>query len=109
MGGIAGPTTGQAATITVFHGTKTEIVDTAKRPAGGVHIARPAVRPASKPTPVAADRTPRPYVVSTNFVAGDTLWIRNARTGRFVACYVGSSGMVGRDIIRCTNRDRYGR
>ena len=53
------PTMSQAATITVLHGMKSEIFDTAKVPPGGVHIARPAITPKSKPSPVAANRPPR--------------------------------------------------
>ncbi len=102
---IIGTTTSQAATITVFHGPKTETFDTAKNPAGGVHIARPAITPASTPSPVAANRATR----SSTFVAGNTLWTRNARTGRLVACAFGSSGKVGKYVIRCTGPDAFGR
>jgi hypothetical protein len=100
--------TSQAATITVFHGSVTETFDTAKTPAGGVHIARPAVTPVSTPSPARARRAARPYVVNAA-VAGDTLWIRSRRTGRLVACTVGSSGMVGKRVIRCTGPDAFGR
>lgn len=96
------PTMSQAATITVLHGMKSEIFDTAKVPPGGVHIARPAITPKSKPSPVAANR---PRAAKSLFAAGKTLWSRNAR-GRLVACRVQSSGMVGRDVIRCTSARR---
>jgi len=90
-------TTSHATTITVFHGAKSETFDTAKTPAGGVHIVRPAVEWASKPSAVATNRKTRHRMVKTNLVAGDTLWRRDARTGRLVAC------MVGRNVIRCTS------
>ena len=99
---VAG-TTSHAATITVFHGAKSETFDTAKTPAGGVHIVRPAVARASKPLAVATNRKARHRVAKTNLGAGDTLWRRDARTDRLVACMVGSSGMVGRNVIRCTS------
>ena len=99
---VAG-TTSHAATITVFHGAKSETFDTAKTPAGGMHIIRPAVARASKPSAGATNRKTRHRVGKTNLVAGDTLWRRDARTGRLAACMVGSSGMVGRNVIRCTS------
>ncbi len=103
------PTISQAATITVFHGSKTEIFDMAKEPAGGVDVVKPISTPASKPAPVAANRATRPYGVNPSFVAGDTFWTRNARTGRLVACYVWGSGKVGKRVIRCTGPDAFGR
>ncbi len=103
------PTISQAATITVFHGSKTEIFDMAKRPAGGVHVVKPISTPASTPSPVATNRATRPYGVNASFVAGGTLWTRNARTGRLVACRVRSSGMVGKHVIRCNIPDSFGR
>lgn len=94
-----GPTIGQTATITLVRGMQVEIFDTAKKPAGGVHIGRPAVSP-SKPPPPPAKKRKR---VNSFYAAGDILWRRNARTGRLTACSVGRSGMVGRDVIRCTS------
>jgi hypothetical protein len=92
----------QAATITLFHGVKTETVDTAKEPAAGLHI----IRPVSKAVPIktpASERQSSDYRNRQNiYASGNTLWIHNNRTGRFIGCYVGSSGMVGRDIIRCS-------
>jgi len=99
---VAG-TTSHAATITVFHGAKSETFDTAKTPADGVRIVRAAVAQASKPSAVATNRNTQYRVVKTNLVAGDTLCRRDARTGKLVACMVGSSGMVGRNVIRCTS------
>ena len=109
IGSTTSLTTSHAATITVFHGSKTEIFDMDKKPAGGVHVVKPISTPASTPSPVAANRATRPHVVKSSFVAGNTLWTRNARTGRLVACAFGSSGKVGKYVIRCTNRDSFGR
>ena len=98
-----GPTTSQAATITVFHGMETETSNTAKRPAGGVHVVRPVSAPASTPSPVVATRATQPYVINASYAAGETLWMRDARTGGLVACAVWSAGIVGMDTIRCTS------
>lgn len=106
---IVGVSTGSticlAETITVFHGTATETIDPAKKPAGGVHL----IRVARKPPPVAKVRTARPRAMNRTYVAGDTLWTRNTRTGRLVACFVGSSSKVGKSAIRCTGPDAFGR
>ena len=62
IGSTTSLTTSQAATITVFHGSKTEIFDMAKKPAGGVHVVKPISTQASTPSPVAANRATRPGV-----------------------------------------------
>jgi len=105
IGIAAGPTMSQAATITIFHGSKAEAFDMDKTPPDGVHV----VRPIFTQPPVAASRATRPYVANATFAAGDTLWTRNARTGALVACAFGSSGMVGKYVIRCTGPDAFGR
>ncbi|MDA1326942.1 MAG: hypothetical protein O3C34_19650 [Proteobacteria bacterium] len=98
-----------AETITVIHGTVTETFDTTKEPAGGVHLIRLASKPPATMTPVAEIRATRPQAMNETYVAGDTLWTRNTRTGRLTACFVGSSGKVGKSVIRCTGPDAFGR
>ena len=109
IGSLASATPGQASTITVFHGSKAEIFNTDKRPAGGVHVVKQISAPDSTPSPVAATVATQRNWINTSFVAGNTLWTRNDRTGRLVACTVWSAGIVGKDTIRCTNRDSFGR
>ena len=94
-------TNGVAATITILHGATAETFDTAKKPAGGVHVARPDVTTDTIRNRMVQTSAPE-TVSSTVFVAGDTLWKHDADTGGLVACTVWSSGMVGRDVIRCT-------
>ena len=106
---IVAGTSAHAATVTVFHGSKIEIFDTAKTPAGGVRILRMAIKSEPKPVPVAADRASAPHGRNASFVAGDTFWTHNARTGRFVACFAGSAGKVGKWVIRCTDPKSLGR
>lgn len=96
---------GQAETITIVRGTVAEVIDTAKSPAGGIHYIRPLMTQAPAP-PRNTIRKARRHSV---FVAGDTLWIRSARTGHLTACFTGSSGKVGKTIIRCTGPDAFGR
>jgi len=92
----------QAATITVFHGLETETVDSAKVPAADPHIIRPISKafPEKSPAPERQSSGNRDRQIT--FVAGNTLWIHNNRTGRLVGCFVGSSGIVGKSIIRCS-------
>ncbi len=106
---IVAGTSAHAATVTVFHGSKIEIFDTAKTPAGGVRILRMAITSEPKPRPVAANRASAPHGLIASFVAGDTFWTHNARTGRLVACFAGSSGKVGKYVIRCTDPKSLGR
>ena len=106
---LANPTISLAETITVFHGTTMETFDTTKKPAGGVHLIRLASKPPAPMKPVAKIRATRPQAMNQTYVAGDTLWTRNTRTGRLTACFVGSSGKVGKSVIRCTGRDAFGR
>lgn len=96
---------GQAETITIVRGTVAETIDTAKSPAGGIHFIRPVTAQAPAPPRKTIRKTHRHSV----FVAGDTLWIRSARTGHLTACFTGSSGMVGKTVIRCTGPDAFGR
>lgn len=103
-----GASADEAATFTVLRGTKTETVEPAKAPPGKVVIIRPVVKPPLR-TAAVAERPARPRAARRTFIAGDTLWTRNARTGRLVACFVGSSGIVGKRIIRCTGPDAFGR
>lgn len=103
-----GPAISLAATVDVVRGMKTETVDTARTPAGGVRIIRP-VHETAAPKPVAAKPSARTEVTQETYVAGDTLWTRDSRTGQLVACAFGTSGTVGKYVIRCTGGDRYGR
>jgi hypothetical protein len=105
-GGATSQALSQEAAVTVLHGSTTETIDLNKEGADAVHIIRPAIR---KSPPAPADRPKRRHRVKRTFVAGDTWWIRSPRNGGLVACYVGSSGMVGKDIIRCTGPDAFGR
>jgi len=103
IGGAVWPTATSAETITVLHGTSAEIVDTAKSPPGGVYLVRPAVAPEPAPAP-AAETGPEDLLARDITVAGgDTLWMRQAGTGRLVACTVWNAGMVGEYVIRCTD------
>lgn len=106
--GIVVGTSAHAATITVFHGTRTEVFDTAKVPAGGVRVLRLDFK-SSAPIPVAAKPSAPARSLRDTYLAGNNLWKRDPRTGRIVACAFGSSGQVGKYIIRCTDRDVYGR
>lgn len=96
---------GQAEIITIVRGAVAENFDTATSPAGGIHFIRPALSEAPAPPPKAIKKTRRPLM----FFAGDTLWIRSARTGHLRACFTGSSGKVGKTVIRCTGPDAFGR
>ena len=103
------PTTSQAEIITVFHGQKAEIFNTAKSPANGIYVEKPIRKASPKVLPVVTNTRSQPRAVKRTFVAGNTLWARNARTGKLIACFVGSSGKVGRSVIRCTGPGRFGR
>ena len=98
-----------AAKVTVFHGSKTEIFDTAKTPAGGVRILRMSIKSEPKPVPVAADRATAPRRLNASWAAGDTFWTHNVQTGKLVACFAGSAGKVGKWVIRCTDPKSMGR
>lgn len=104
-GAFVGSRAVHAETISVVRGTEVEIIDPAKMRPDEVNIARPSITPA----PEAADEPAAPRSTQIDFVAGNTFWTRDARTGGLVACYVGSSGIVGKDVIRCTDRGIYGR
>ena len=96
LGGMAA---GHAASVTVFHGAKTQTVDSANK-TGAVTVLRPVA--AVKPAKTRIFRAPRSLTVTGAYAAGNTLWGRNSRSGKLVACSVWSSGMVGIDTVRCT-------
>ena len=108
IGAMIGLAPAQAAKITVYRGLEKQTVDTAKRPTEGVHLARPAIKPAAIPAPTEATPTPRRRPFDAAFAAGNTLWLHDSN-GQLVACTVWSAGIVGKDKIRCTSRDAYGR
>jgi len=101
VGVTTNPSASQAEKITVFHGSKAEIFNTAKTPANGVYVVKPVRKKASKIAQITTGTPSQPRAIHT-FVAGNTLWTRNTRTGKLVACFVGSSGRVGKSVIRCT-------
>ena len=108
VGITTNPTASQAEKITVFHGSKAEIFNTAKTPANGIYVIKPIRKKPSKTTPIARSAPSQPRGIYT-FVAGNTLWTRNTRTGKLVACFVGSSGKVGKSVIRCTGKKAFRR
>jgi hypothetical protein len=94
---IAGTAAAQSAGITVLRGAGNQS-GAAASAAPGVEIVRgtPATR---QP----AARSGKPVKLVMPFVAaGETLWLRDARTGGLIACWVSGSGYVGRSVIRCT-------
>ena len=107
IGTIALPASVNAAKITIYRGLEKQTVDTTKRPTGGVHFARPAASTAAVP-PTTAARAPKAARSTTVLGAGNTLWLRG-KYGQLVACRVWSAGIVGKEIIRCTGRDAFGR
>ena len=98
------PTSGHAAEITIVRGTTVEIFDTAKAPAGNVYMIKPENKTARQKPATGKSRPASRSKAKYAIYAGDTLWIRNRRTGRLVACFTGSSGKVGKSVIRCTGR-----
>ena len=106
FGGATAPALGQEAAVTVVRGSMAETIDLNKEAADAVYIIRPVIK---KSPPASADRPKKSQKTRHLFAAGDTLWIGSPGTGGLFACYVGSSGMVGKDIIRCTGPDAFGR
>lgn len=108
IGMIIAPVVSHAAKITIYRGFEKHTVDSAKRPANRVHLAKPTRATATVPQkPAAAPRTPaKPYWSVLG--AGNTLWLRG-KAGQLVACRVWSAGVVGKEVVRCTGRDAFGR
>ena len=93
---IGGTAAAQTAGVTVLRGAGSQS-DTAAS-AAGVQIVRGT--PAKRAPAARSSKTVK--LVMPFVAAGETLWLRNARTGRLIACWVSGSGYVGRSVIRCT-------
>lgn len=95
---IAGTSAAQTAGVTVLRGGGSQS-SAAASTAAGVEIVRgtPVSRRAAARSSSRTVKLVMPFVA-----AGDTLWLRNSRTGRLIACWVSGSGYVGRSVIRCT-------
>lgn len=91
---------GNAASVTIVRGDQVEKVSTARK-SRLPHVLRgkPA---ADQPE---APRETRASGLQVIQAGGSTLWLHNADTGRIIACTVWSSGIVGRDKLRCTGRN----
>ena len=98
---IAATSASYAEPITILRGAKSEIVTTAHA-GGAVHILRGKPGSTKKKAPAKAPRK----VIRSGFEsigAGGALWLREKETGRLTNCSVWGSGMVGKDVIRCTS------
>lgn len=98
---IATPSVAETGTVTVLHGTgKTA---GARTTTGAVTVLRgtPVVARPSQPTE-------KPPTAATEVIAaGETLWLRHARTGQLIACWAGNSIYAGRFAIYCARTGRY--
>lgn len=88
------PAGAQTADVEVLRGTDRGTA------AAGVEVLR-GTPAASRP---AEERSYRTTLVLPFLAAGETLWLRDARSGHLVACRAGGSGYVGRSVVRCTGR-----
>ena len=91
---VASPAGAQSADVDVLRGTDRAAA------AGGVEVLRGTPMAPRPPE----ERSYRTTLVLPFVAAGETLWLRDARSGRLVACQVRGSGYVGRSVIRCTQR-----
>lgn len=98
--GVSAAFPAAAQSVTVLRGTGDE--EAGRTTAAGIEILRgmAIVKRSDRTRYAGRTRTTRyqPFVA-----AGDTLWLRHARTGRLVACWVQGTGYVGRSAIRCTS------